>query len=183
MSKARKKATRPRIIPEKIHLLQVKVFQSSLEAEEGFLEEPKLPASFKISITRKVANKVDEGMTRIRLFIKLDGMHPDQEEPLGITAQYGIEFFFRVDNFKDFVRSEAEGEYQIDALLGSTLIGIAFSTARGIVLERLHGTYFGEVVLPVVSPMQLLMGEREVRTEIPADRKTRHKEKMAKRKG
>lgn len=40
--------------------------------------------------------------------------------------------------------------------MGATLLGIAFSTARGIIFERTRGTFFDGVILPVVDPFKVL---------------------------
>lgn len=46
---------------------------------------------------------------------------------------------------------------QIDAALGATLLGTAYSTARGIIFERTRGTYFDGVILPVIDPFKVLL--------------------------
>jgi hypothetical protein len=38
-------------------------------------------------------------------------------------------------------------------------MGIAFSTARGIVFDRTQGTFFGGVILPVIDPKKLIVEE------------------------
>ena len=54
------------------------------------------------------------------------------------------------------------GHFQIyygpvfNGLFISTLTGISFSTARGIIFERLSKTNMRNVILPVVSPSKLL---------------------------
>jgi len=52
-----------------------------------------------------------------------------------------------------FVLQDESGKTYIDKNIGGTLLGIAYSTARGIVLERTQGSYLGGVVLPVIDPI------------------------------
>lgn len=158
MSKEQK---RPQIIPEQIHMLNVVVFKGSLEADDTFMENPKPVDGFRMSTKLELANSIEQGLTRVRLFILLEAATSD-EEVQGLTADYGIEFVFKVDNFSDFVQGNPENGIQIDAMIGGTLVGIAFSTARGILMERLHGTYFGRVILPIVDPVELLKESVEV---------------------
>lgn len=44
----------------------------------------------------------------------------------------------------------------MDSILGTTLMGIVYSTARGIILERTQGTFFNGVILPVINPNKLI---------------------------
>jgi hypothetical protein len=146
------------IIPEQIHLFSIKVFQGSLKSSEAFLEAPQRMEGFEFGLARDLAHNPEEGLTRLRLYFSLDARDAEGEA-LGLKAEYGIEFQFRVDGFSDFITLKNE-EVRIDANLGATLIGIAYSTARGIILQRLEGTFFGGVILPVIDPRKLLLQDQ-----------------------
>jgi len=143
------------IAPEKIHLFRIKVFQSNLETSEAFLEAPEEIEGFEFEIRHEVAHNFDESLARYRLFFALIAID-DEKAELGLRAEYGIEFHFKVDNFNDFLYNK-KGDVIIDANLGTTLMAIAYSTARGIVLERMQGTYFEGAILPIIDPHQVLM--------------------------
>ncbi len=154
------KRKRPTIDPNKIHLFSINVFQGSLETAPELLEKPVLdvdaPANFNMGVEREIAHNLEAGLTRIRLFFKLVALEKDTQEEIGLEAEYGIEFHFHMDNFSDFVQYDKEENPMIDQHLAATMIGIAYSTSRGIILERLQGTLFRSVLLPVVSPYKIL---------------------------
>lgn len=146
------------VVPEKIHLVTMNIFKANLETTDDYLENPHKDASFKFGFTRNIAHNLEQGRSRFRLFFSLEAQ--DQEEkPLGARIEYGIEFHFLVDNFQDFIRSSKKEEVEIDASLAATLLGMAYSTARGIVFERTRGTFFDGVILPVIDPYRALVEE------------------------
>jgi hypothetical protein len=60
-----------------------------------------------------------------------------------------------VDNLKELVQIQGSIS-TIDGRLAATVLGIAYSTARGIVVERTQGTFFNGAILPVINPSSLL---------------------------
>jgi len=62
----------------------------------------------------------------------------------------------RVDDLDDFKQGVQNGNPVIDGQLVATVMGILYSTARGIILERTRGTFFDGVILPVISPKDLV---------------------------
>ena len=146
-----------KLIPEKIHLTNVHIFKASLETSKGFLDSPVKVQSFSVDVGHEIAHNFDDGKSRIRLFITVDGLDTGKGHPIGLKVDYGIEFHFHIENFQDFIHStESEGT-KIALELGATLLGLAFSTSRGIVLERTQGTYFEGVILPVIDPIKMLL--------------------------
>ena len=101
-------------------------------------------------------------MARFRLFITVNGMDEQQNKPLGLKVDYGIEYHFKVDNFQDMLHQTPDGDIEIDQELGVTLLSIAYSTSRGIILERTQGTFFEGVILPVIDPFKVLFPIPEV---------------------
>jgi len=149
----------PNIDPTKIHLFSVNVFQGGLKTDPALLESSQVEigksAHFNMGVEQELAHNIEDRLTRIRLYFQLIGLEKESGEAIGLEAEYGIEFHFKVDNFSDFVKDK-DGEVLVDRHIAATLLGIAYSTARGILLERLQGTLFGSVLIPVVSPYQVL---------------------------
>ena len=104
-----------------------------------------------------MALNLDEKIVGLKHTIYIDTLNKKQEE-LEIRASYTHEFIFRVDNLQDFVDSPEENEEKeenIDPILLGTLAGIAYSTVRGIVMNRTQGTALNAVILPVIDPKKL----------------------------
>lgn len=152
-----------RIKTDKIHLFSINVFKSNLNTTDEYLDSPAEPEDIKVGYSQESGFNLDDKVVRIRLDIQLEGFD-EKENELGLKGEYGIEFFFRVDNFEEFLEDDEEelsengdeDQKLISAVLGGTLMGIIYSTARGIILERTQGTYFNGVILPVINPKDLL---------------------------
>ncbi len=147
-------STKPAIIPEQIHMLKVNLIKGNLDSEEGFLANPVEPEGLEVNISNQFRFDLEEKRVLIRLTVNISGLNADKK-PLGITAAYALDFFFVVDNMTDFITQENK-DVKVADILGATLLGISISTARGILLERTHGTFFDGFMLPVVDPMKLL---------------------------
>lgn len=144
-----------KIIPEKIVILQVKLFRTNLDLTDTFLSNPVNVENFKVNFGHNTEFDFESKSVRIRLEIILEGID-EKEALIGIKAEYGVVFIFYIDNFEDFIH-EAEGRKEVDSILGITLLSMAYSTSRGIVLQRTQGTYFDGIILPVVDPKELLL--------------------------
>ena len=155
MTKAKRKVS---IDSDKIHLHAIKVFKVHFEASEEFRSRFQEVKSYTTDAALDSAFNFEEKQCRIRLYIKLTAVD-EQEKPKGLEAEYGIEFHFMVENLDSFLIHEKQNQVKIDGILGNTLASISYSTARGIILERLQGTYFDGVVLPVIDPNHLMESE------------------------
>lgn len=154
----KEKTNNPAIDVSKLTLRQIKIFKSHLEANEAFRNVPEAVHEFVIETATKTAFNFSEKLCRFTLFVKFSAVDKEKN-PLGLEAEYGIDFHFHIDNLNDYLVHKEGNEVQVDSILGSTLCGISYSTARGIILQKMHGSYFEGVILPIVDPSQLLKPE------------------------
>jgi len=143
------------VIPEKIHLFSINIFKANLETSEAYLENPQKSDSFAFELGHNIAQNYELGRSRYRLFFILDAVD-DQQQAVGLKVEYGIEFHFEVENYQHLVKKLGNDELEIDIDLAATLLGLAYSTARGIIFERTRGTFFDGVILPTIDPYQAL---------------------------
>lgn len=143
-----------KIIPDLIHLFQVKVYKIAISPTPEYFENPTPPGNFKVSYSQSSAFNFELKNIRIRLEVILDGLD-DKDQSIGIQGDFGIEFHFHIDNLEIFIE-ETDGIKKISGILGSTLISIAFSTARGIILERTQNTLLNGIILPIIDPKELI---------------------------
>lgn len=153
--------TKVKIIPEKIHLVSMNIFQANLETAEEFLNQPQPVDSFEIGTVYEMAHNFKDKGTRIRLYFQMNALDVEGGHQ-GVKVEYGIEFHFVVENFHEFIPTNKK-ESLIDSALPATLLGMAYSTSRGIIFERTRGTFFQGVLLPVIDPFKMLV-ENERRT-------------------
>ncbi|MFZ5939675.1 MAG: hypothetical protein ACOYXB_03795 [Bacteroidota bacterium] len=153
-----------RIIPEKIQFLAATVIKTSILPTQDFLEKRTPPDQISVGFSQSSRFDFEEGLVVIVLDIKLIGKDESEKE-IGLEGEYSIEFLFKIDNFDEFIIESKEiidnkelTTRQVDGVLGGTLMGIAYSTARGIILERTQGTPFQDsgVIIPVINPNDLL---------------------------
>lgn len=140
---------------EKIHLLSVKVFKANLDTTEQFRDNPEKVNKYVIDTASDTVFNFKDKLCRFRFFFKFTGID-DKQNPLGIEAEYGIEYQYFIENINDFLIHKNDNEVVIDSQLGITLCSISYSTSRGIILEKMRGTYFEDVLLPIVSPVNIL---------------------------
>jgi hypothetical protein len=147
-----------KIIPEKIHIAQINVIHCQISTGDEYLNNPVKWDNIGISLRKEDAYNIENKGCRFRLFFKFIAIKNSIE--LDLTAEIGIEFHFIVDNFEDFVL-KGEDQPLISMDLGATLISIAFSTSRGIIVEKTQNTYFRGIILPVVDPIAFLLDKPE----------------------
>lgn len=153
--------TAPKILPEELHLVGINVFKSLLETSEEFMDNPQKVKAFDFGVSKNIAYNLNKEMMRYRLHFIVDA-HNDDQSPLGLKAEYGIEFHFKIDNLNNFVRLKNGDEIETHIGLAATLFAIAYSTSRGIVLERMQGTYFDGVILPIIDPYKVMQEDKIV---------------------
>lgn len=145
---------------EKLCLQQVSLVKGWLNATDEYVANPQQPEGITFQLGHRFGINRAEKTCRFLLEIKLEGVRASGEI-LGVEAAYTLDFHFLVDNFEDYVIGKGK-RYHLHPMLGATLLGIAFSTSRGIILERIKGSYLDGIILPVISPMKFLFDQDQV---------------------
>lgn len=143
------------IRPELIAVTSIRILRSNINTTEEYMENPILHDGVEIKMGQVTAFNIEEKNVRIRLNLELNAKK-NQNEQVGLTGEYLLEFVLHVDNLEEFLLENADKTKSIDNSLNSTLIGIIFSTARGIIFERTAATLLNGVILPVIAPSQLI---------------------------
>lgn len=141
--------------PTQIHLIGIKIVKELVECSNEFMDSPLDVHNFALGHNYVQDLNIDEKGIRTRLFLSLKALN-DEEEEIGLEAEYGLEFHFVVENLNEFIEKEEDNLIRLKGALTPTLAGIAYSTARGVIWEKLSGTYFSHIVLPVINPNDLL---------------------------
>lgn len=143
--------------PEKIFLLDVQVSkQFWMHLPNLWTLQSLLFVSILTSI-EEIAHSTEDKRVRIRLHVNITAFDEAQKLISGIQAAFGIDCHFFVENLEEMLHQVPDGGESLQFDFGVTLFGMAYSTSRGIVLERTHGTIMGGVILPVVNPVKILM--------------------------
>lgn len=103
-------------------------------------------------IGNDIQNNLEEGKIKITLFIQLEKNNDN-------FATFEITTFFQILK-KEIYLIDFEGETLFHPQLITTLVSISYSTARGIVLEKLKNTFWKDLILPIISPIKLLQNNQ-----------------------
>jgi hypothetical protein len=144
----------PEIQTDKILMTEIAILRCAIDGTDNFLENPAKPDKIEMILSTTPRFDFTHNSCRFRLELFLNGRHNDDSET-GLTASFIIDFIYIIENLTDFI-VDHEGENHIAAVLGATLLGISFSTTRGIVMERTKGTPFAGFILPIINPSKVL---------------------------
>ena len=137
------------IIPEKIKLFNIDVVNTYIN-DDTFHEKLKLD----FSVAHNTKHSLKDDSVKIELFINLLS-----NEDIGV--KFHIDFYYVIEDLKDQYTSKEGGLPVFSGQFIATLIGISFSTARGLIFQLLQDTKFKGIILPVVSPTKMLASRDE----------------------
>lgn len=142
------------IIPEKIHLIQIKWIKEDTSIIKDKLSKNPV---YNFSIAHNMMHNLEKGIVKIRLFVDMNGTIDEKEINQG--GNYEVDFLFQIDDLKN--------HYQIlkdkpifNGVFVATLLGICYSTIRGMLFSAWKDTVLNGVILPVISVPELLNSKR-----------------------
>ncbi|MCF6349383.1 MAG: hypothetical protein L3J20_14005 [Flavobacteriaceae bacterium] len=142
-----------KINTDKLHLFHIDLIESSIKD---------LPQKGKISFNIKVAHKTMHNLEdeRIKIGLLID-LETDKTTDENANAHFNFDFHFQIDELKKHFKLNEKENPVFSGLLIATLLGLSFSTARGIIYERLSNTNLQGIILPIVSPQKMLSQQME----------------------
>jgi hypothetical protein len=156
------------IDPEKIHLVKLQTLQGYLNSEAYGKDGS--GKDYEYQFDASIGVKASEKIVGVKLNVDVKAQNLGDQEPKSAAA-YTHELIFVIDNLDDFVdQIENQPEPKVDRLMLGTLLGIAYSTIRGIVYTRTQGQgpdYRG-ILLPVIDPKKLLKSDEKPQASEPA---------------
>lgn len=153
------------VIPEVIHFRSIQIIEFQIHVSDTFRQHPVKPDRNTFSIAKSIDHIPGENKARYRLFFMIDALDSNNE-PLGLDAMIGIEFHMEIENLSSNIL-EKNGQLTINTNLAATILGMSYSTSRGIILEKTQNTFFGGIILPCIDPYKVLLekdDEKEVTT-------------------
>lgn len=132
------------IIPEKIKLINIDVVNTYIN-DDSIVDNLNL----EFNVAHNTRHNLKDERVKIELFINLLS-----KEDIGV--KFHIDFYFEIEDFKDQYELSEEKTPIFSGQFIATLLGISFSTARGLIFQQLQDTNFKGMLLPVISPMKLL---------------------------
>lgn len=136
--------------PEKINILQINLIKSSIESPPDQNVDENVIDGFVMSMGNEINYSLENKMVRIRLLLNFEGELKDKGKS-GLKGEFNIEYHFFVENLDDNIKKDGE-LFKVNKNLIATLMGMAYSTSRGIVLERTSNTAFKGLIIPIINP-------------------------------
>ena len=120
-----------------------------INSESNISIQEELLADNSLKIGHNIAHNIEEGKIKVELSIKIEN-----ENKIDF-ASFEISCFFLIENSSNYlIEIEDQKNFHIQLLI--TLISISYSTARGIIYQKLQDTDFNNIILPIVSPIKLI---------------------------
>ncbi len=93
-----------------------------------------------------------------RLKLELEFSFKDNKNQEILLIQ--IDFHFYIEKMANFYKL-IEDKPLFFPPMTATLLGVSFSTARGIIFEKLESNGIANIIIPVISPQQLLQTAKQ----------------------
>lgn len=137
------------IFPEKIKLFNIEVVNTYIN--DNTINDN---LNLEFSVAHNTKHNLKDERVKIELFINL----LSQEE---IGVKFHIDFYFVIKDLSDQYKLNENNLPIFSSQFVATLLGICFSTARGLIFQQLHDTNFKGMILPVVSPLKMLASRNQ----------------------
>lgn len=145
------------IQPDMIHLVRLQTLKETINNEVGTRENP--VKEFDLNFTVCLGVNAKDKVIGFEFSTDVQAFGPNGEK-LNLAASFTHEIVFVIDNLDEFTDSVEGGtKPEVDWQMMQTLIGIAYSTLRGIVYVRTQGTPLKGILLPVIDAKKLLSRE------------------------
>lgn len=136
------------IVVQDIQLFRVEVVQQKLDVIAF-----KKQKQHQLNVGHKLAHNLKDERMKLELVFSFENSNKES------LLFFQIDFHFHIAHLSNFYELKSENHPVFNGLLIATLLGICFSTARGIILEKLSNAGIPNILLPVVSPQEMMKGD------------------------
>jgi hypothetical protein len=137
------------IIPDKIKLFHIDVVNTSIN--DKAIDEN---LNLEFTVAHNTRHNLKDERVKIELFINFLS-----HQEIGI--KFHIDFHYNVTDLKNHYELNENEIPVFSRQFIATLLGISFSTARGLIFQQLQETNFKGMILPVVSPLKMLESQKK----------------------
>ena len=128
--------------PALIHLLDINPveIQNNISKDNLNINE--------VGIAQNMMHNLEENNIKIFLSLALF----DEKEEIIVKSDYN--FIYKVDNLEENYKINDEGETVFNATLVKTLLGMSYSTLRGIIFNEFITV--DKIIIPIIDPQLIL---------------------------
>ncbi len=132
-----------------IHLLKLDVLKQKLDvAAYNKAKEPKL------QLGHRMLHKLKDER------IKMEFVFSFENDKSIEVIHFQFDFYFHIEQLSEHYELNDDKQPIFSGMLIATLIGICYSTARGVIFERLKNAGVNNLLIPVIAPQDLMQSNR-----------------------
>jgi hypothetical protein len=139
-----------------IHLLKVEITSFNVSDNSGKIRKEDVKSfNFNFSFLIKITLEDDIAIFSSRIDFRFSN---DKDIYLeGGSANLSARFDFKIKDLKNFVEENPENKVlNMKPNLAATVVGIMYSTLRGILIVKAQDTILEKITLPVLNPFQII---------------------------
>ncbi len=143
--------------PEKITLIDFKMIKGQVDTPENF--DISKVVGHQLDNSLQLVFNLDDKLAKadFTVSLKTDSKGENESEA---TGNFHLIFIYRIENLEQLTTPEKNKRLNLNPGLANTLSSVTYSTSRGILLTRLHGTALQNFVLPIIDPNKLLKSNK-----------------------
>lgn len=142
------------IIPDNLHLIQINwVNQNTVISPKKFKNNP----NYDFQVSYNMMHNLDKEIVKIGLFIDMSG--EVEGKTINQGGNYEIDFLFKIDDMQSHYQI-IDNKAIFDGVFVGTLLGVSYSTVRGMLFNSWKDTVLEKVILPIISIPELLKSKR-----------------------
>lgn len=146
--------------PDLLKLVDARILAMEIrEPENGSFLSREMITGLGFHIESKSKTIFAQNLLQISLLIGVNASYrpsPETaEKQFKEAGKFKLSFTYEVQNLPEMSTKQDES-YLIDSTLSRHLLGISYSTARGMILTKTGGTYLAGAILPIMDPTNIL---------------------------
>lgn len=139
--------------PGKVSIIEIKFIKGQIDAPESY--SPDTVKEYKINNTLELAFNITEKLAKSEYKVDIETISSNSNN-IEAKGSFNIIFIFRIDNLEELAKLTKDNLVDLDPALGNALVSITYSTARGLLINKVSGTPLEKFILPVIDPNTLI---------------------------
>lgn len=139
--------------PGRVSIIEIKFIKGQIDAPESY--SPDTVKEYKINNTLELAFNITEKLAKSEYKVDIETISSNSNN-IEAKGSFHIIFIFRIDNLEELAKLTKDNLVDLDPALGNALVSITYSTARGLLINKVSGTPLEKFILPVIDPNTLI---------------------------
>lgn len=139
--------------PGKVSIIEIKFIKGQIDAPESYSSDT--VKEYKINNTLELAFNITEKLAKSEYKVDIETISSNSNN-IEAKGSFNIIFIFRIDNLEELAKLTKDNLVDLDPALGNALVSITYSTARGLLINKVSGTPLEKFILPVIDPNTLI---------------------------